>query len=99
MQPLVCQTCDARVSVAKYSPAHTSIQWTADAKQSCHEMASASAVGNANCGYVLRCAALDRSIDHAVTRGDIPMSTRSEPRVRPLSTGDVVAGSAAVVPS
>ncbi|WP_244216628.1 hypothetical protein [Gordonia alkanivorans] len=62
-------------------------------------MASASAVGNANCGYVLRCAALDRSIDHAVTRGDIPMSTRSEPRVRPLSAGDFVAGSAAVVPS
>ncbi|MBM7278526.1 hypothetical protein FOV72_00315 [Gordonia rubripertincta] len=99
MQPLVCQTCDARVSVAKYSPAHTSIQWTAEAKQFCHEMASASAVGNGNCGYVLRCAALDRSIDEAVTRGDVPMSTRSEPRVRPLSAGDVVAENPAVVPS
>ncbi|MDS1114388.1 hypothetical protein RD149_11485 [Gordonia westfalica] len=82
MQPLVCRTCDARVSVAKYSPAHTSIQWTTEAKQSCHEMASASAVGNGNCGYVLRCAALDRSIDAAVRRGDIPMSTAGCPAGR-----------------
>ncbi|MBD0862552.1 hypothetical protein IA539_15215 [Gordonia sp. zg691] len=88
MQSLVCHTCEARVSVAKYSPAHTSIQWTGEAKQTCREMVAAAAVANG--GYVLRCEALDRSVDEAAARGDIPMSTRAEPTVRPLAAEDLV---------
>lgn len=88
MQPLACHTCDARVSVAKYSPAHTSIQWTAEASRTCQEMAALSAVGCG--GYLLRCEALDRTVDEAVKRGEIAMTTRSEPSVVPLSAEKVV---------
>lgn len=82
MKSLACQTCDARVSVAKYSPAHTSIQWSAEAFQTCQEMAAAQAVGT---GFLLRCEALDRAIDEAVAKGEINMTTRSEPPVVPLA--------------
>lgn len=87
MQPLACHTCDAHVSVAKYSPAHTSIQWSAEASRACREMAAA-AVGG---GYLLRCEALDRRIDAAVTQGEITMTTRSEPAVAPLAARETVA--------
>ncbi|MGH8881406.1 MAG: hypothetical protein ACRD0P_29330 [Stackebrandtia sp.] len=81
MQPLACQSCHAHVSVAKYSPAHTSIQWTTEASGTCWEMAATTT----DCGYVLRCTALDRTIDEAVAHGEIEMSTRSEPAVVPLA--------------
>lgn len=45
-------------------------------------MAAAKAAGG---GYLLRCEALDRTVDAAVTRGEIAMSTRSEPDVAPLA--------------
>lgn len=85
MQSLACHTCEARVSVAKYSPAHTSIQWTDDASQTCREAAAAAAVG-----YLLRCEALDRTVDEAVSRGEIEMTTRSEPHVRPLAAEEIL---------
>lgn len=88
MQPLACHTCDARVSVAKYSPAHTSIQWSAEASRTCREMAAAKAAGG---GYLLRCEALDRTVDAAATQGEITMSTRSEPDVAPLAAKETVA--------
>lgn len=84
LQPLACHTCDARVSVAKYSPAHTSIQWTAEAARNCREMAAAGA------GYLLRCQALDRTVDEAVARGEIAMTTRAEPAVAPLTSPKVL---------
>ena len=88
MQPLACRTCDARVTVAKYSPAHTSIQWTDEASKTCREMAALAAVGCG--GYLLRCEALDRTVDEAVARGEIAMSTRTEPDVAPLAAKKVV---------
>ncbi|WP_407444069.1 hypothetical protein [Rhodococcus sp. (in: high G+C Gram-positive bacteria)] len=79
------------MSVAKYSPAHTSIQWTAEASQTCREMAAAAAVDSG--GYLLRCEALDRTVDEAVKDGKIPMTTRSEPAVRPLAAEEVFTAS------
>lgn len=83
LQPLACHTCAARVSVAKYSPAHTSIQWTTEASRTCREMTAPVTVGCG--GYLLRCEALDRTVDEAVARGEITMTTRSEPAVAPLT--------------
>lgn len=88
MQPLACHTCAARVSVAKYSPAHTSIQWTTEASRTCREMTASATLGRG--GYLPRCEALDRTVDEAVARGEIPMTTRSEPAVTPLAAGGIV---------
>lgn len=85
MQSLACRTCGAGVFVAKYSPAHTSVQWTTESAQTCPEMAAA-AGGSA---YLLRCEALDRTIDEAATRGAITPTTRSEPDVEPLAAAEV----------
>ena len=76
------------MSVAKYSPAHTSIQWTAEASRTCREMAAAAAVDSG--GYLLRCEALDRTVDEAVKDGKIPMTTRSEPPVLPLGAEEAI---------
>lgn len=89
MQSLACHTCDARVLVAKYSPAHTSIQWSEDARRSCHEMASAAAVESGG-GYVMRCEALDRTVDKAVADGLIRPSHRVDPAIAPLASTEAV---------
>lgn len=86
MNPLACQTCAARVDVAKYSPAHTSIQWNPAAAAACHEKAAADAVG----GYLLRCTRLDEAINDAVRRGDVALSLRTDPAVVPLTAGQAV---------
>ncbi|WP_245662518.1 hypothetical protein [Nocardia vermiculata] len=39
--------------------------------------------------YLLRCEALDRTIDEAATRGAITPTTRSEPDVEPLAAAEV----------
>ncbi|MEU4838095.1 hypothetical protein [Nocardia testacea] len=83
MQPLACQSCGAGVTVAKYSPAHTSVQWTAEAARTCREMA----VGPGD--YLPRCASLDRTIDDAVAHGEIGMTARSEPAVAPLAAAHI----------
>ena len=67
MQPLQCETCGRRVLVEKFSAAHTSIQWTSDATE-CPPVGTArDLVGS----QVMRCDALNKSIDRAVARGEI----------------------------
>ncbi|MGW6331107.1 hypothetical protein [Nocardia rhamnosiphila] len=39
-------------------------------------------------GYLLRCESLDRTVDDAVARGEIATTTRSEPTVARLATGE-----------
>jgi len=51
-------------------------------------MAAAAAVDGG--GYLLRCEALDRTVDEAVKEGKIPMTTRSEPAVLPLDAAEEV---------
>ena len=86
MQSLACHACGTCVLVAKYSPAHTSIQWTDSSDGTCHELASARAIDPA--AYLLRCEALDRTVDTAVAEGRIPQTTRVEPDLRPLPSGE-----------
>ncbi|WP_228803891.1 hypothetical protein [Nocardia higoensis] len=50
-------------------------------------MVAAGTVGRG--GYLLRCAALDRTVDDAVARGEIAMTTRTEPAVAPLASPEI----------
>ncbi|AOD20696.1 hypothetical protein IM25_02795 [Rhodococcus sp. p52] len=86
MQSLACHTCGARVLVAKYSPAHTSIQWSDEARQSCREIATAGPGA-----YVMRCEALDRTVDEAVADGVIRTGNRTDPAIAPLASTETVA--------
>ena len=89
MQSLACHSCDARVLVAKYSPAHTSIQWSDEARQSCREIAAAAAAGRG--AYVMRCGALDHTVDEAESDGVIRPGHRIDPAIAPLASTEAVA--------
>ncbi|MGK8523932.1 hypothetical protein ACRS6B_21360 [Nocardia asteroides] len=56
--------------VEKFSPQHTSVQWTAAAVAACAEFAGADSA------RVRICAALRDSIEAAVAGGRVPISTR-----------------------
>jgi hypothetical protein len=81
-QPVRCARCGAAVQVAKFSPQHTSVQWTAAAVASCAEFAARAAVGTdaaagtgtgtragTGCAPIEACGALRGSIDAAVAAG------------------------------
>ncbi|MFD6856143.1 hypothetical protein ACFWCF_02165 [Rhodococcus sp. NPDC060090] len=94
MQSLDCHTCGTRVLVAKYSPAHTSIQWCGSASDVCREFAAAREIDPH--AYLLRCSALDCTVDAAVAEGEILQTTRVEPPVRPLPPQESPASEEAV---
>ena len=64
-QPVRCARCGAAVQVAKFSPQHTSVQWTAAATASCAEFAAAGAAS----APIEGCGSLRDSIDAAVASG------------------------------
>jgi hypothetical protein len=68
-----CARCGTAVQVAKFSPQHTSVQWTAASAASCVEFrtALASALASAESGAAPAesCEALRGSIDDAVASG------------------------------
>jgi hypothetical protein len=73
-QPVRCARCGAAVQVAKFSPQHTSVQWTATAAASCAEFgARAAADTGAGPGtgsaLIEGCGALRGSIDSALAAG------------------------------
>jgi hypothetical protein len=73
-QPLRCARCGAAVQVAKFSPEHTSVQWTATAAASCAEFGARAAAGaSAGAGpvgaLIEGCGALRGSIDAALAAG------------------------------
>jgi hypothetical protein len=81
-QPVRCARCGAAVQVAKFSPQHTSVQWTAAAAASCAEFgaraaadarvgagAGASAGAGAGSALIEGCGALRGSIDSALAAG------------------------------
>ncbi|MEV2222523.1 hypothetical protein AB0E01_21910 [Nocardia vinacea] len=70
MDCITCHTCRNQVSVVKFSPAHTSVQWSSAARAGCAELAHTSS------GPVRGCAALRDSIEKAVTAGEIGLTTR-----------------------
>jgi hypothetical protein len=67
-QPVECARCGAIADVVKFSPQHTSVQWTADAAGRCTEFRDRAAEGTLS-ALVEGCAALRDSIDAAVASG------------------------------
>jgi hypothetical protein len=70
-QRVGCARCGAAVQVAKFSPQHTSVQWTAAAAGSCAEFGAAWAAAGSDAGPIQSCGALRDSIDAAVTAGTL----------------------------
>jgi hypothetical protein len=64
------------VQVVKFSPQHTSVQWTAGAAGSCAEFRARAAAGTAS-ALVDGCAALRASIESAVTAGALVVAPPS----------------------
>jgi hypothetical protein len=67
-QPVRCGRCGTAVLVAKFSPQHTSVQWTTAAAASCAEFGARAAAGTGS-ALIEACGALRDSIDAAVTSG------------------------------
>ena len=77
-QPVECARCGATAEVVKFSPQHTSVQWTAASAASCAEFAARAPVGTgvaadtgarAGAPPIEACGALRDSIDAAVASG------------------------------
>jgi hypothetical protein len=64
------------VEVAKFSPQHTSVQWTAAAAAACAEFRARGAAGTRS-ALVEGCAALRDSIDAAMAAGRLAVSPPS----------------------
>ncbi len=76
MRPLACEKCGTRVLVEKFSPVHTAVQWTADARECPVISARRLGIGERERG----CEALHRSIDHAVREHELYESRIELPR-------------------
>ena len=83
-QPVQCACCGADVQVVKFSPQHTSAQWTATAVRQCAEFRTRAAEGTRS-PLVDGCATLRDSIDAAVAAGLLTVAPPSyePPSARP----------------
>ena len=68
-----CGRCGAGVLAAKFSPQHTSVQWSAEAVRACSEFSAAVSLGRPS-ALVQGCGSLRDSIDAAVTAGRLEVS-------------------------
>ncbi|NKY55211.1 hypothetical protein [Nocardia flavorosea] len=76
MRPLACERCGTRVLVEKFSPVHTAVQWTSDARE-CPVISSLHlGIGDRE----RECEALHRSIDRAVREHELSESRIEPPR-------------------
>ena len=71
--PVECARCGAAVLAAKFSPQHTSVQWSAAAVQACFEFSASAALGRPS-ALVEGCGSLRDSIDDAVAAGRLEVS-------------------------
>jgi hypothetical protein len=76
LQPVECARCGASVGVAKFSPQHTSVQWTAAAVRCCAEFSARGADG-ARSALLEGCATLRHSIDAAMAAGRLAVGPPS----------------------
>jgi hypothetical protein len=67
LRELACERCAAVVKVTKFSPQHTSVQWTTESVRACAEFA-AQADGEWH-APARTCTSLWQTIDHAVRDG------------------------------
>ncbi|GAA0495752.1 hypothetical protein [Streptomyces olivaceiscleroticus] len=77
MRPVECAACGNQVLCEKFSPAHTSVQWTAEAAAVCPEVASRAAVAGAG-ARMRTCRALRDSIGKAADEGALPVTRRDD---------------------
>ncbi|MFI8257468.1 hypothetical protein [Streptomyces filamentosus] len=71
MRPVECAACGNQVLCEKFSPAHTSVQWTAEAAVSCAEFRDRAGGGGGTTARMRTCRALRSSIDRAVADGTL----------------------------
>ncbi len=75
-QPVECARCGGCVDVVKFSPQHTSVQWTAAAAGCCAEFREQAAEGTPS-ALLDGCGHLRDSIDAAVASGRLAVSPPS----------------------
>jgi hypothetical protein len=68
-----CDRCAAAVLVVKFSPQHTSVQWSDEAVRTCAEFSARVAAGEQT-ALIDTCASLRDSIDRAVLEGRLPIT-------------------------
>ena len=68
LQQVECERCGASALVAKFSPQHTSVQWSLESVRACAEF-SARIVAGEQTALIEGCASLRASIDRAVLQG------------------------------
>jgi hypothetical protein len=72
-RPVRCERCGTSVLVAKFSPQHTSVQWSLESVRACAEF-SARVVAGDQTALIEACASLRASIDRAVLEGRLAIS-------------------------
>ncbi|MER5739669.1 MULTISPECIES: hypothetical protein [unclassified Streptomyces] len=70
MRPVQCPACGNQVLCEKFSPAHTSVQWTADAAVACAEFRDRVGRG-ATSARIRTCRSLRDGIERAVADGTL----------------------------
>jgi hypothetical protein len=68
LRAVSCASCGASVLVAKFSPQHTSVQWSLAAMAACLEFGALTAAGEQS-ALIEGCASLRDNIDSAVASG------------------------------
>jgi hypothetical protein len=71
--PVGCERCGAVALVAKFSPQHTSVQWSGEAVRTCAEFSARVAAGEQT-ALIDTCASLRDCIDRAVLEGRLPIT-------------------------
>jgi hypothetical protein len=72
-QRVGCDRCGVAVLVAKFSPQHTSVQWSQASVRACAEFGARVAAGEQT-ALIDSCASLRDSIDRAVLHGNLEVS-------------------------
>ncbi|MEU7642970.1 MULTISPECIES: hypothetical protein [unclassified Streptomyces] len=72
---MICGTCGNQVLCEKFSPAHTQVQWTGDAAESCPRIGARVTTGEAS-ARVRSCDALRASIARAVADGSLVVADK-----------------------
>jgi hypothetical protein len=67
-RPVECERCGATAMVAKFSPQHTSVQWSLESVRACAEFSARAAAGEQT-ALIDTCSSLRASIDRAVRDG------------------------------
>lgn len=71
--PVECERCGVVALVAKFSPQHTSVQWSLESVRACAEFSARAAAGEQT-ALIDSCASLRDSIEAAVRDGRLEIS-------------------------